>query len=342
MISFWRVVFTFSIALHHLGNAYSIPTFWMIGVEFFFIVSGWLLAAKADNSDLSAFEYTIHRIKRLYPLYLSALVICVICMRFSFLWNIQNQFSIESVWQWFTVYGYKEALLIHFWPWENDWWNIANIPTWYISIMLICGLILFSLYKNHKAILCQIIIPISIVMFYSISYKFYRNFTEDEYIYGVISLKMFRGFTEMGIGVLLYELNKKKAGFLKKNIFINVIGFICLALVWFFSYSYGEQYNYIYVILISIGIFCSFNTEIKYGKRIIAMLSSLSYSIYLNHNVIRLYLMPRLFNTLDIWSAILYVVLVIVFACVMQLTTKGLLICIQRCYGRYIRRVQET
>ena len=193
-----------------------------------------------------------------------------------------------------------------------------------------------------KAILCQIIIPISIVMFYSISYKFFRNFTEDEYIYGVISLKMFRGFTEMGIGVLLYELNKKKAGFLKKNIFINVIGFICLALVWFFSYSYGEQYNYIYVILISIGIFCSFNTEIKYGKRIIAMLSSLSYSIYLNHNVIRLYLMPRLFNTLDIWSAILYVVLVIVFACVMQLTTKGLLICIQRCYGRYIRRVQET
>lgn len=34
-ISFWRTAFTFSIAIHHLYNTYSIPTYWMIGVEFF-------------------------------------------------------------------------------------------------------------------------------------------------------------------------------------------------------------------------------------------------------------------------------------------------------------------
>lgn len=330
MISFWRVVFTVTIAIHHLCNTYSIPTYWMIGVEFFFIVSGWLLADKADKEEYSAFDYTIYRVKRLFPYYITAFIICAICMRFSINWNVSNQWSINNLRKWFIEYGFKEMIMIHYWPWGGEYWNIANIPTWYISVMLFCGMILFSLYKYNKTILCQVIIPISIMLFYCISYKLFHNFTEDEYIFDVISLKMLRGFTEMGIGILLHELHKKT---IIKNIrFKSLIGFVTLAAVVILSYTYGEQYNYVYVLLISVGVFCSFDIEIGKGTKIISFLSSYTYLMYLNHNAIRLYLMPAFFSKINIWIMYIYLVLVFGYAFAMGMVTNGI--------SRFFKRIE--
>jgi peptidoglycan/LPS O-acetylase OafA/YrhL len=79
----------------------------------------------------------VYRIKRLYPQYIIALLICIFCMRFSGVLGISNQWSISSIKAWIIEYGFKEILMIHFWPWGTEYWHIANIPTWYISVMFI-------------------------------------------------------------------------------------------------------------------------------------------------------------------------------------------------------------
>ena len=52
---FWKIVFTFMIAIFHFNNIYpalyqrySINDGWYIGVEFFFLTSGVLLAHKSS------------------------------------------------------------------------------------------------------------------------------------------------------------------------------------------------------------------------------------------------------------------------------------------------------
>ena len=103
----------------------------------------------------------MYRIKRLYPQYIIALLICIFCMRFSGVLGISNQWSISKKYQEYDEiltplvvflnnildyqgkirimkeYGFKEILMIHFWPWGTEYWHIANIPTWYISVMFI-------------------------------------------------------------------------------------------------------------------------------------------------------------------------------------------------------------
>ncbi|WP_028235558.1 acyltransferase family protein [Pseudobutyrivibrio sp. MD2005] len=316
LISFWRVIFTYQIAIHHLYNRYAVPNFWMIGVEFFFIVSGYLLAEKAEKTNYSAYEYTALRIKRLFPEYVAAFLLCSFAIRYSVLWNSTNNWNIGFYKDWFLLYGYKELLMIHYWPWGGDYKNMANIPTWYISVMLFCGLILYSLYRINKKLLCEVIIPLLIMFFYTISFKKYGNFTEDEYLCEVLSLKMIRGFTEMGIGILLHELSKKVE--IKSKTLYGIVGFIALSIVCILSMHNGGYYNYIYTILIAIGVFCSFNYEIVNGNRVISMFSALSYSIYLNHNFVRLYVIPVLFDRLNSKVILLYLLIITMFAFAMH------------------------
>lgn len=161
------------------------------------------------------------------------------------------------------------------------------------------------------------------MIFYTTSYKLYHNFTEDEYIAGIISLKMFRGFTEMGLGILLHEIHKRKE--LLNQSRSNVVSTVCFLTVLTLSWSHGESYNYIYVILISIGVFFAFDVEITKCKAFIGFLSGLSYSIYLNHNIIRLYIMPKLFYDINTWYVkAVYLLMVICFAYIMSVFTDWL------------------
>lgn len=67
MIEFWRVIFTLMIAVYHFNNTYSISwgkwnltPGWYIGVEFFFIVSGYLLASRSRVSNETVNKYILH------------------------------------------------------------------------------------------------------------------------------------------------------------------------------------------------------------------------------------------------------------------------------------------
>ena len=72
-IQFWRIVMTYVIAFYHLNKAYGIYTSGYIAVEFFFIVSGFLLMEKLENCEKDGFinitpiNYTVKKFERFFP-----------------------------------------------------------------------------------------------------------------------------------------------------------------------------------------------------------------------------------------------------------------------------------
>ena len=70
-IELWRFIFTILICLLHFGTKINNTVYFRggyIAVEFFFILSGYLLMVKVNNnySD-NQLDFTLQKIKRLYP-----------------------------------------------------------------------------------------------------------------------------------------------------------------------------------------------------------------------------------------------------------------------------------
>ncbi|MBO4678783.1 MAG: acyltransferase [Lachnospiraceae bacterium] len=307
MISIWRIVFTYMIVCFHFFAVYGIANYWEIAVDFFFIVSGWLLATHAERNSSTAYEYTWKRIKRLYPEYLPAFVINVVCV---FLWGGYTRG--EFFW-WLKDTGVKELLMIHYWPWDEGKY-LANGTTWYLSILLIAGLILYSLYKRFPGALKEVILPIVIISYLTYTFRNYYDIMGDD-IVGIFHMRFFRGFSEMGIGALLYSLNVRCSSYLKGTV-SKVIGVLAMLFVVVASFFYGGINNYLYILVIGIGVIFSFNTGIK-RNAFISYWEKICYSVFLNHNLFYTWIFPRVFEHFSIVALLLYIVCVTLFSAVM-------------------------
>ena len=78
-IEFFRILFILVLCIHHL-NISNVIQHGYIVVEFFGILSGFLLAKSANSSELSAYEYTMRRFKRFAPIYIWALAVQITLM----------------------------------------------------------------------------------------------------------------------------------------------------------------------------------------------------------------------------------------------------------------------
>ena len=316
MISFWRVVFSYLIILLHLFNQYFHITGWTIGVEFFFVVSGWLLAADLKNRDRTPYGYTWHRIKRLYPEYVLSFLVSGTCFL------VFNGFSAKDSFFWFENTGFKELLLIHYWPWQET--QIANVVTWYVSVLVLAGLFLYSLCKRFPAVTKEIIIPASIVIGLTFSFRMTGSLVTDYYGDFFYSQKFMRGFMEMGIGILLFDFNEKYSEYLK-NRFVQLVGFLMLLFTAVSSYFYAGTIEYFHLLLIAIGVAIAFNTELPFESKVLAFLDKISYSVFLNHVIFRAYIMPKFFDSLSAKVIVIYVIAVTAFSIVMYYLSRLML-----------------
>lgn len=313
MIPFWRVVFTYVVMVLHLFNQYGHWTGWAIGVEFFFIVSGWLMAADIANKNRTPYEYTWHRIKRLYPEYLPAFLVSSGCL------IVFRNYSMQDAIRWGGTIGVRELLCIHYWPWGDA--PIANGVTWYISVLLLAGLFLYSLCKAFPAITKEILIPLSIIIGLTYSYRRNGNLTVDFYE-GIFYHHWFvRGFLELGIGILLYDFKEKYEKYLK-NKAVQLLGFVLLLFTIGASYSWHGKAEYLYLLFISLGVAISFNTKQPIKTKVLVFFDKISYSLLLNHIIFRSYIIPKFFDSLSIRAVLVYLAAVTGFSIFMFYFSK--------------------
>lgn len=140
----WRVFFTFLIVIGHSGYVNISKASYYIGVDYFFIFSGLMIAYGIDykQKTFSTFEFTLGRIAKLYPHLLLSFSIYFIYM------SIGK--GIHEIIVGLISYLYQVIPMMYYIMPSNPTFGYLNFSVWYISVLLIAGIFVHYMYLNHK------------------------------------------------------------------------------------------------------------------------------------------------------------------------------------------------
>ena len=163
IIGLWKFLFCIMIILHHgkdfnYENSRRLFVGGNIAVEFFFIVSGFLMTKSAlnkkdydkDNLGKETFNFILKKIKVFLPYTITAGIILLI---------INNVFETISIRN--NILSILDIFLIEM---TGIKIKILNGPLWYISSMLICMAILYSLIRKYKYNYIYIFVPLCVLL----------------------------------------------------------------------------------------------------------------------------------------------------------------------------------
>ena len=170
-----------------------------IGVEFFFLVSGYLIAAKAWNrrelpyTGEDTLQFLKGKLKGLLPAYIIALIGGIVTA------IVSDKLSFGETIHRMLLSVYDIALLR-----ISGIYIVQFVPgTWYISAMLIGGAILYSLQRRFKDTFSYLIAPVGAILL--LGYLF-RNYTDLNLINGkfkTVAPGLLRGLAEMSLGCVI-------------------------------------------------------------------------------------------------------------------------------------------
>lgn len=320
-----KVLFAIIIALGHYGLAFGDSG---LIVNLFFVISGFFLVKSSMSSKYKdTWDYTISRLKRIYPYYFWAFFIMALSS------CIQNQESfIESI----KTFGHAipEMLLLQ---------NVGifdggiNYPLWFLCECIIGSHILFALVKWNCNITLNAICP----MIFICGTAYFVNNDVDVWLGtfgGCLALPLLRAFVCLALGMAIYTpitkiLEKiQKYTTRKANILMGIYGIVCLAICYI---DRKDKY-------ISLLSFCLLMLFLLYpgewlksifNHKIFRHCEKLSLGIFLNHAVIISWL--QYFNVeCTHLNAIILLVFVSVYSIVMFKMTDFILKIIKK-------RIQE-
>lgn len=301
IISFWKFAFAMMIVLFHATEGFAKVArkgffhFGYIGVEFFFLVSGFLLGKAAlsskendsnNNLGKDTFNFILKKIKSFFPYILFAGITGLI---------IQNVFN-EKMTIYDNITSIWNLLLLR----ANGMRCHAVIgQVWYISAMLISMIFLYPLIKKYKKNFVYIIAPlITILGFGYLSHKFGNLRGPDKWL-GFCTKGLFRCFVELSLGVILYAICEKikKIDFTKFGKFlitaIEILGFVSIFVI--AQFVKKNYYDFIEVLILSISITLAFSQKTLDYKiltnKFSFWLEKLSLPLYLMNVPVREYIL---------------------------------------------------
>ena len=285
-ISIWKFIFAICILIHHtsvLRNASSDVLFQSlsIGVEFFFIVSGYLLAKKVysekdDDRPLykATFDFIKNKIKGFYPyLLFSFVILLLISLVFheitldNFIFYLSNLTLIQLI-------GLKTSTLIG--------------GVWYLSALVLSMTIIYPLMKKYKKNFSCLIAPlISLFMGGYLIHNVVsiRNYSVwNHFMY--VGLQ--RAIVEVCLGVVAYEITDKlkKVNFTKLgSLFLSITQLSCFTLVILANAFFKtRRYDWLFILMVFIGIVIGFSERTAFlescNNKIFYYLEKLSLPIY--------------------------------------------------------------
>ena len=300
-----------------------------IAVEFFFIVSGVLMARAActyemqENLGKDTFVFMKHKISGLLPNYYIAFVIAfaVVHRGVTSLTSLSRSLA-SSLWE--------ALLLINTGLRPSK--SVCNGPVWYLSAMLLAMCIIWPIMRKFKDTFFYAIAPISAVFLMGITYQNWSSFGGASIWLGFTSKGTVRAF----MGILLGCVGYKVSEYLKKQEFttlsrilfaiVEISGYAAIFVVSFFKGRGDMDWLELLVLTVCITITFS-NVSVWAGwfsHPIFNWLGVFSYSLYLGHGFWS-NAMVDLFPTLNYWTRIpVYLVISFATALVIHYTSLGL------------------
>ena len=282
-ISFFRIVFTLLIVLLHCTYTQG----GYIGVEFFFLVSGVLLAKSIYEKDISIKEFFVHRLKRLYPMYLFAnlfyLVVYAMLNSYHLGLGIKGfpaEFIEKIGLDWRSFF-----MLQFFGPVRPDSYFIL----WYVVVLFWLSLLFFIISKIMPKNVFTIFVGITVaavLIYIFISTGNLDLWKESRFF---VSEGFFRGYLDIGIGILLYNVKKlaDRKIELGHPLFrvIEIIGYASIIIVaWNLRRT---KWDFLLLLIMAICVTISFSEHKKgiLNNKAVNVMSKFSYAVYLLHPI---------------------------------------------------------
>lgn len=216
-----RFIFMLIIILWHFSRINPF-THGYIAVDFFFILSGFLLWKSYNNHKESPFKYTIRKIQRLYPQYVIAFVMAFILkaklwMKSDILDTLMNALSEFFMLHSMGIYG-----------------SSINPPSWYVSVLLVGGALVYSCVYINKNLFINLLFPVIILISYTYLFGF-NGSLEQFAVDGFISQPLLRGVAGMSLGCVIAAVVYKLKGKLERSGVLDfavllAIGLVCITL----------------------------------------------------------------------------------------------------------------
>lgn len=334
-IVIWRIIFTYMIMIFHFDNKYGISQHfdmvfgWYIGVEFFFIVSGYLLYTGMDKLSKkyhSGWDYLLHRYRKIYPYYLGAFLFSLICNAVTSLTSLKDILKV-------FLEHYFEMFALHGIGLGNGWSNLNN-TSWFISIMFIGGFIIFHCLIKWRDNFCNFIVPLMIMIFYSYIYRNLHSIGAVVEVNGFYeNMPLMRGLAGMGLGIIAARMNEYILKNCQKTKWIRLAGILGFSFVILGSLVYGNsKKDYLYAIVLTISVAIGFlpSKSQFLQSRLLQKWSGLTMSMYFVHDAFRTFIFPSVFGFTDKLSMkvsylILYLISVTISALIFDYVIKFVL-----------------
>lgn len=315
-----RLIFSIAVLLVHsqyVSNGADSSMFrggWL-GVEFFFLVSGYLMAAHEDRLPASegsrtigsdTFRYVWRKAKSLYPYLTFAIIIQFLGWRTFIGGNFFPPFSRADLKSFIT------SALNYIFPYSLCYDGYSYLGyTWYLSAMIWGMFLLYPLLRRNRDVFYCLIAPALVVFglgFYSWRYSSLVMVSLEDYLF---SAGLIRGMAEMSLGCLCYVACKRlqtisltKVG---ACIFSGIELFSLLAVVYRMVFIRNDGIlDFIMLALIAVVVIAAFS-----GKGILTFemkgkwadfLGKFSLALYIN-SCCWSFLTARAWPDMDYWTA---------------------------------------
>lgn len=293
-IDFWKFVFSIMVVQFHSSNLTKIKTTPFVGaaiaVEFFFLVSGYLMAASISRykeGDIvvgrDSRNFMLHKIRGLCPEIFIAWGIGFFVQHIAKK-NVTAVSLVKDlmtgVWDLFFL---RESGLEGF---------KANPAAWYISAMLLAMLVLVPLFFRNRDVFLNVWAPILAIASLGFLSKNVGNLRGPTDWLGFCYKGWLRAVGELCMGAICWGVVQKikEAPFSKlARMLLGGLELCCYFGVIAWSYSHkGSQMDFVMLLLFAVGVTVTFSGKAVFSsffnKPLVYFLGKISFPVYLAHN----------------------------------------------------------
>lgn len=265
IISLWKFCFCMMIVLFHsyeLTATGKSPIFryGTIGVEFFFLVSGFLLAKSAFKKETEerkeglgkeTFHFIMKKFKAFLPYILFGGIIGLIVQNLCKSMSLYK--NVASIWDLFLL------------RMTGIRCNVVIGQAWYISAMLLSMLILYPLLRKYKQNFIYLLAPIIVLFGFGWLSHNSSNLSGYETWMGFAYKGLIRAFLELTLGCILYAVCQKLKTFnftkLGKILitFVEIGGFVLTFA--YAQFASTSKYDYLMLGVLAISVLLAFSEK---------------------------------------------------------------------------------
>lgn len=311
---FWRIIFTLLVALLHSDFITKTGNGWYLAVDYFFMLSGFWLVDSYERKRETTGRYIRKRILKLWPHQLFSFLAI-------FTWYHWGESVSDFAANLLTYAG--EALPFTYFLFDSEYAGGGypyNFPVWYLSVLLLVSWILYYLVKHHKSFSINVIVPCAVFLGGGYLYRQGAGLNTGNNVGLFLNDYYIRGFMDMCIGVLLYYIVMGLKEYLfRKSFFVcaRVAEIVCFGSVIVISYHHGGKNDMWYILIMSIGILCSFLYADKtfINTKVMRRLNDLMYPVYLNHIFVIILLWRFNIRGASLKNVVIYIILLTAYSC---------------------------